>query len=139
VELYDWLLFLHVLSAVILVSAMTALWGLVFATRPDAPVLDGDAATRVGNLAGPMVGVGLMGTIVFGIWLALDVDSYEIWDGWIIASLVLWAFGGWAGDQSGRAFRRDPVGERRAAIRFQALNTVAILVILVLMIWKPGA
>jgi uncharacterized membrane protein len=139
VELYDWLLFLHVLSAFIVVGALVALWALVFATRPGAPVLQGTAPMRVGNLAGPLVGVGLTGTLIFGIWLALNVDRYEIWDGWIIAALVLWALGGWAGSRAGQLFQRDPVGERQAAIRLQALNSVAIVVILILMIWKPGA
>ena len=138
-ELYDWLLFLHVLSAFIVVGALAALWALVLATRAPAPVLTGEAPARFGGLAGPLVGVGMTGTLIFGIWLALDGDAYEIWDGWIIAALVLWALGGWAGDRAGRAFQRDPVGERQTAIRLQAVNSLAILVILVLMIWKPGA
>ena len=139
VEFADWLLFLHVLSAFVLVAALVALWGLVLATRPAASILDGEGATRLGNLAGPLVGVGMAGTLVFGVWLALDDDAYEIWDGWIIAALVLWAVGGWAGDRAGRAFQKDPVGGRADGIRLQALSSLAALVILVLMIWKPGA
>jgi uncharacterized membrane protein len=81
----------------------------------------------------------MMGTIVLGIWLAIDIDGYELWDGWILASLVLWALAGWAGGESGKTFARDPVGGRRTGIRLQALNSVGILAILVLMIWKPGA
>ena len=81
----------------------------------------------------------MVGVLVFGIWLAIDIDGYELWDGWILASLVIWALAGWAGDRAGRAFAEDPVGGRRRGIRFQALNSVGILVILVLMIWKPGA
>ena len=139
VELYDWLLFLHVLSAFLVVGALVALWALVLATRPPSPTLSGPAAGRFGGLAGPIVGVGMTGTLIFGIWLALNVDGYEIWDGWILAALVLWALGGWAGDRAGRLFQNDPVGGRSGAIRLQALNTAAILVILILMIWKPGA
>ena len=66
------------------------------------------------------------------------VDAYQLWDGWILASLVLWAIGGWAGGQAGKSFESGP-GGREAGIRFQAINSVAVLVILVLMIWKPGA
>lgn len=138
-DLYDWLLFLHVLSAVILVGALTALWSLVLATQPASPILGADGAMRFGRLGGPLVGVGMVGTIVFGIWLAIDVDGYELWDGWILGSLVLWAFAGWAGGKAGKEFQRDPVGGRSAGIRFQALNSLAVLVILVMMIWKPGA
>jgi hypothetical protein len=138
-ELYDWLLFLHVLSAFVLVGALTALWGLVLATRPSAPMLDAAGAMRFGRIGGPLVGVGMMGTIIFGVWLAIYVDGYELWDGWILASLVLWGFAGWSGGAAGKEFQRDAVGRRRAVIRLQALNSLAILVMLVLMIWKPGA
>ena len=134
----DWLVFLHVLSAVVLVGSLTALWALVLATRPAAPVINAASAMQVGRIWGPLVGVGLVGTIVFGIWLAIVDDGYEVWDGWIIAALVLWAFAGWAGGLAGREFR-DPVAGRPRGIRYQALSSLAVLVILVLMIWKPGA
>ena len=69
-----------------------------------------------GRTAGILVGVGMMGAIIFGVWLAIHVEAYQVWDGWILASLVLWAIGGWAGGQAGRAFesggrprRRDPL------------------------------
>ncbi|MDQ4030528.1 MAG: hypothetical protein M3168_05750 [Actinomycetota bacterium] len=138
-ELYDWLLFLHVLSAFVLVGALTALWGLVFATRPAAPLLDGGGATRFGRLGGPLVGVGMGGTIIFGIWLAIDVDGYELWDGWILASLLLWIVAAWSGGRAGKEFQADPVGRRRDGMRFQSFTSLVVLVILVLMIWKPGA
>jgi Predicted integral membrane protein (DUF2269) len=139
VNLYDWLLFLHVLSAFLAVGALTALWALVLGTRTGTQALAPEFAMRFGRSGGILVGVGMIGAIVFGIWLAIDVDGYELWDPWILASLVLWAFSGWAGGEAGKAFTADPVGRRAAGIRFQALNTVGVLVILVLMIWKPGA
>ena len=138
-DLYDWLLFLHVLSAFLAVGALTALWALVLGTRPAAPTVGADSQMRFGRAGGILVGVGMMGAIVFGIWLAIDVDGYELWDPWILASLVLWVFSGWAGGEAGKAFSRDPVGGRQAGIRYQALNSVGVLVILVLMVWKPGA
>jgi uncharacterized membrane protein len=138
-DLYDWLLFLHVLSAFLAVGALTALWALILGTRTTATDIDPGSAMRFGRTGGIVVGVGMMGAIVFGIWLAIDVDGYELWDGWILASLVLWVLGGWAGGSAGRHFERDPVAGRRAWIRLQALNSAAVLVILVLMIWKPGA
>jgi uncharacterized membrane protein len=138
-DLYDWLLFLHVLSAFLLVGGLTALWALILGTRAPAPGVDAGAAMSFGRLGGILVGVGMVGTIVFGIWLAIEVDGYEVWDAWIVASLVLWAFGGWAGGKGGKEFAADPVAGRRAGIRFQGLSTLAVLAILVLMIWKPGA
>ena len=94
---------------------------------------------RFGRPAGILVGVGMVGALVFGIWLAIDLDRYALWDAWLLASLVIWALAGWAGDRAGRAFASDPVGKRAAGIRLQALNSVGIVVILALMIWKPGA
>ncbi|MCP9488200.1 MAG: hypothetical protein MSC30_20355 [Gaiellaceae bacterium MAG52_C11] len=138
-DLYDWLLFLHVLGAFLAVGALTALWALVLGTRTAAPLLGADSTMRFGRGAGILVGVGMGVALVFGIWLAIDVDGYELWDAWILASLVLWAFAAWAGGASGKAFGGDPVDGRRAGIRYQALNSVGVLVILVLMIWKPGA
>jgi hypothetical protein len=139
VSLYDWLLFLHVLSAFLAVGALTALWALVLATPPAAPMLSPASAMSFGRTAGIVVGAGMMGAIVFGIWLAIDDDRYQLWDGWILASLVLWAISAWSGGRAGRAFEQDPIGGRRAGVRFQALNSVGVVVILVLMIWKPGA
>jgi hypothetical protein len=102
-------------------------------------MLSAQSAMRFGRSAGILVGAGLGLVLVFGIWLAIDVDGYELWDPWILASLVLWALSGWVGGRAGQAFERDPVGQRQAGIRFQTASSVAILVILVLMIWKPGA
>ena len=36
-DLYDWLLFLHVLGAFFAVGALTALWALILGTRGTAP------------------------------------------------------------------------------------------------------
>jgi len=137
--LYDWLLFLHVLSAFLLVGALVALWGLIIGTRLSAPLIAADDARLYGRIAGPIVGVGMIGAIVLGIALAIDSEDFHPWDAWIVAALVLWMVAGWAGGQAGRTFERDPVGGRRAGIRFQVINSIAILAILVLMIWKPGA
>jgi hypothetical protein len=137
-DLYDWLLFLHVFSAFAGVAALVVLWGLVAGTRGSDPAIDGSTASALGKSAGIGVGVGLTAALVFGVWLAIDIDGYELWDGWILASLVLWALGGWSGGRAGKEAERGPEG-RAGWIRFQAINSAAVLVILVLMIWKPGA
>ncbi|MEJ7792630.1 MAG: hypothetical protein WKF65_11735 [Gaiellaceae bacterium] len=138
-DLYDTLLFLHVLSTFVVVGALTALWALVIGTRTATPVLAADSAMRFGRTGGILVGAGLAGAIIFGVWLTIYDERYQLWDVWILVSLALWALAAWAGTQAGRAFAGDEDGGRQAGIRFQALNSVGILVILVLMIWKPGA
>jgi uncharacterized membrane protein len=135
----DWLLALHVLSAVTVIASLTMLWTLIVATRPSAPLIAAESAQAFGRVGGPLVGVGMMGAIVFGVWLAIDDDAYHVWDGWILASLILWAIAGALGGRAGQAFAKDPVAGRATGIRYQALTSVAIVAILLLMIWKPGA
>jgi hypothetical protein len=145
VDLYDWLLFLHVLSAFLGVAGMTVLWGLAAGTRGPEPALAGPTASSIGRAAGIAVGVGLMGALLFGIWLAIDVDGYELWDGWILGSLLLWAIAGAAGQRSGVHYQRaadegaDAVALRRSGLQFQVASTAAVALLLVLMIFKPGA
>jgi hypothetical protein len=139
VTLYDWLLFLHLLGAFVAVGSLTALWGLVLATRPSAPILAPDEAQRFGQIAGPVVGVGMGIALLFGIWLAIDSSRYHPWDGWIVAALVLWVVAVASGTRAGMTFQKDPVGGRQKGILLQTLNSLGILAILVLMIWKPGA
>jgi len=111
---------------------------------------------KVGNVA---VGAGALGTLVIGIYLALAVDSYAIWDGWIIAALVLWAVSGALGQRTGAAYmegmnkakeldaagKTGPDQELLALNRTQtgvilhALTSLAVLLILIDMIFKPGA
>ena len=141
-EWYDWLLFLHVLSAFLLVGSMTAFWALVVGTRPARPVLTQDAAGAIARPTNALVVAGTVGTLVFGIWLAIDHDDFQVWDGWVLASLVLWALAGGLGERSGKAFTKAMEGsleERRRGLLLHTGSSAAVLVILILMIFKPGA
>ena len=142
--MYDWLLFLHVLTAALLVGALAYFWALVLATRPGRALFGGVTSLRMARPASVAVGIGFVGTFIFGVWLAIYLDEYQPWDGWIIASLVGWAIGGAAGERSGRAL--TPVGDeypspatRRRGVLLHAVASLAAVVVLVLMIWKPGA
>jgi hypothetical protein len=142
VELYDWLLFLHVLSAFLLVGAITTFWALVIATKPNAPMLTQEAAGVIARPTNVVVIAGTVGTLIFGVWLAIDHDDYQVWDGWIIAALVGWAISGWLGDQSGKAFTAAMGGSlehRRRGLLFHTGSSLVVLVVLILMIFKPGA
>jgi hypothetical protein len=77
---------------------------------------------------------------VFGVWLALDVDGYELWDGWIIAALVLWIVGSAAAGRLGAAVReRGSVRGMDGARAMAGVMALATLLLLIDMIWKPGA
>lgn len=155
----DWIVALHLLSAFAYVAAIVLFWVLIVAVRrldtPDPTIAMGPVS-RLGTVA---VGIGGVGTLVFGIWLALSVGDYDLWDGWIIAAIVLWAIAGFFGQRTGVEYTRGvtkaielrdsgragPDTELLALNRTQrgltmhALVTVTVLLILVDMIWKPGA
>jgi hypothetical protein len=159
VTLDDWILALHVLSAFAYVGAIILFWVIIVAVwRLDAP----DPTIRLGpvaRLGTVVVGIGGAGTLIFGIWLALSFGDYDLWDGWIIAAIVLWAIAGALGQRTGVEYTRGvrkaielrdagragPDAELLALNRTQrglvlhALVTVTVLLILIDMIWKPGA
>jgi hypothetical protein len=130
VSLYDWLLFLHVLAAFLLVSGLAA-YGVL--------LLDGGGAAvrrALARPAGALWNVGGLGVLVFGVWLALNVDGYELWDGWIIAAIVLWLVAYGAGGQLERAVRE---GAFAGTHRLYLVMALASLALLIDMIFKPGA
>ena len=155
----QWLLALHVLSAFLLVAGMILFWVLIVAVwKADTPVgtIRLEPVVKIGNAA---VGIGAGGTIVLGIWLAFSVGNYAIWDGWIVAAIVLWVAGVALGQRAGAAYaepvkkaqelqvagQTGPNAELLALNRttkglvLQILVTVIILLIVIDMIWKPGA
>jgi uncharacterized membrane protein len=155
----DWMLALHVLSAFAYVAGIILFWVLILAVwRTDTPegTMRLEPAVKVGNAA---VGIGAGGTIILGIWLAFSVGGYDIWDGWIIAAIVLWLIAAELGRRTGAAYMQGmtkaqelqaagqtgPSSELLALNRtsngvlFHALASAAVLVILIIMIWKPGA
>jgi hypothetical protein len=136
---YDWLLFFHLLAAFLLsVTAVTY----------SAVALGAPAGGRTLFVADRCWDVGGLGTLILGVWLALYLDQYEIWDGWIIGAIVLWLVATGLGDGVRRGFADAEPGtpaaggvatvESRVAL-MHWLRTLAVVGLLVLMIWKPGA
>jgi hypothetical protein len=89
--------------------------------------------SRIGSVG---VIVGSTGTLVFGVVLALSIDGYALWDGWIVAALILWVIGVGTGMRSEAELGR---GNRRVGIRMHTISSIAIILVLADMIWKPGA
>ncbi|MCE3286872.1 MAG: putative integral rane protein [Gaiellaceae bacterium] len=155
----DWILALHVLSAFAYVAAIVLFWVLIAAVRrADTPdeTIRMEPIVKVGNGA---VAVGVGGTLIFGLWLAFSVGGYDIWDPWIIIALVLWAVAGGIGQRTGveftagmtRAKELEAAGQNGPSAELLAVNrtqrglwlhtaaSVVLLLILIDMIWKPGA
>ena len=132
--MYDLLVFLHVLAAFALVATVVMYTGFALGAR---------WAGLPATLAEVMWAIGGAGTLIFGVWLALYVDGYEIWDGWIIAALVLWAASAETGRRSAVAIGAQPGGDgtvdERAMARWHALRALLVLALLLVMVFKPGA
>jgi hypothetical protein len=158
--MYEWLLFLHVLTAFTLVAALVVFWVIgVVARNVDRPA-ESLRYFRVARPANLLVVVGTLGVLVLGIALAIERDEYEVWDGWILGAIVLWALAAETGRRGGMPYAEaknlaeglvaegrgeEPSAELRAklqdrgAIILNAVSSLLVLLILVDMIYKPGA
>jgi uncharacterized membrane protein len=131
---YHALLFLHVLSAFLLFGAVVMYSAFVLGAPVDR---------RARTVAEILWGVGGVGTLALGIWLALYLDAYKIYDGWIIAAIVLWFLATGTGAQTSRGVqpaadgRPVAIDSRAAAMHW--LRTLFVVVLLVVMVYKPGA
>jgi uncharacterized membrane protein len=131
---YHALLFFHVLAAFFLAVGVVIYSAFVLGGPVNRP-------TRL--VAEILWGVGGFGTLALGIWLALNRPEYEIWDGWIIAALILWVLATGSGAQASRGVQ--PVGDDSAVAvdrRTQIAHWMRVLYVvalLVVMVWKPGA
>ena len=125
--MYDWLLFLHILAAFMLAVTVVTY---------TAVALGAPAGGRTLFVADRCWDVGGLGTLILGIWLALHLDEYGIWDGWILGAIGLWVIATGLGET---VRKRLAEGETVAVSTMHWLRTLAVLGLLVLMIWKPGA
>jgi uncharacterized membrane protein len=160
VSFYDWLLFLHVASAFALVAALVVYGVIAVAGRNVDRARDSLRYFRIARPANVLVIVGTVGTLVFGIWLAIDSDAYQVWDGWILAALVLWVIAAVTGQRGGKSYAEaqklaqrlasenvadEPSPDLRALLQdrramwLNIVSSLAVLVLLVDMIYKPGA
>jgi hypothetical protein len=125
----DALLFLHVLSAFLLVGTVVMM---------SAVALGSTAPPRTLSVANLLWTVGGLGTLVFGIWLAIDEDGVDILDFWILAAIVLWAIATELGRRAQEAI--SDTGENRAQFeQWHWLRAAVVLLLLIDMIFKPGS
>lgn len=143
--MYDFLLFVHILTAFCVLAMVVVYSGFVL----------GGPATRPAMIVAQVLdNVGGAGTLIFGVWLALYVDGYGIFDGWILVAIALWMAAAETGRRTHAALVAEPgegsvaaVGGGTAtaaaidpiAIRWHLIRTAVIVLLLADMIWKPGA
>jgi hypothetical protein len=156
---YQWLLFFHVTGAFLLVGgSVVAVVLNVSALRRQRP---SEIALLLGlvRFAVAAIGVGMLVTIAFGLWLVSAAPyDYSYGSFWVIAALVLWAASNALGSRGGKRDRETRVLAERLAAAGDAPSAelsarlrdpvslalsygsgLAVLLILVDMIWKPGA
>jgi uncharacterized membrane protein len=158
VDFSDWLLALHVLAAFALIGALVLFSAVMVAgwavDRPRRAI----AYSRLAAIGGPLVGAGAGLALLLGIGLAIDLDEYRVWDAWILVSIVLWMIGGATGSRVGAHYagaqelaeRLEGAGDEpsselaaelsnRRVATLHVITVAAFTIILVLMVFKPGA
>jgi hypothetical protein len=159
VSFEDWVFALHLLMAATLVGSLVMSWivvvALLSAHTPGATL----SLHRVGMVGTATTVVGLVGVIGFGIWLTILRDAFQVWDGWVIAAIALWLLATIALLRSFVEYGK-PVAKAKAlatsgqigpdpeltalnrtatGLLLRALASAAIVLIVIDMIWKPGA
>jgi uncharacterized membrane protein len=156
---YDWLLFFHITGAFLLIGGGTIAGALNLAAlrsgrRPSEILLLFGLIRRI---AVPAIGIGTLLLFVFGLWLVHEA-GYGYGDGWIVAAILLLILGNAIGGYGGSRDRRTaeyarqlvaqgdaPSAELQARVR-DPISLVAsygsgliLVVLLAIMVWKPGA
>jgi hypothetical protein len=123
----DTLLFFHLIAAFLLAVTIVMY---------SAVALGATTSPRILFVADRCWDVGGLGTLIFGIWLALNLDQYDFFDGWILLALLLWFVATGLGQAVQRRIGGDDI---RSVIALHWIRTIVVVGLLVTMIWKPGA
>jgi hypothetical protein len=155
----DWIFALHLLSAATLVGSLVMSWIVVVALRSADTAQATLGLNRVAMVGTAAIVVGLVGAIGFGIWLAILRDDFQVWDGWVIAAIVLWSIATvallrsfveyakpaknaralLASGQTGASTELTALNRTSTGLLLRALASGSIVLIVIDMIWKPGA
>jgi hypothetical protein len=137
------LLSLHVLAAFAVAAPVAAL----LVTEIAMTAGGSERANALGGLVRASAVVfraGVAATLVFGLWLVFTRDSYSLWDGWVIAALLLWVAIGGLGDAAISRLKKvvgaeDEAGRLRRVLWLEAGAAAAVLAELAVMLWRPGS
>lgn len=154
----DWIFALHVTMGALLVGSLVMSWIVVVSLlRVDTPETT-LSLHRVELVATGAILIGLLGTISLGIWTAILRIEFHPWDRWVTAAYALWlvaaallwrSFGEFEKPaRKAKALlatsRKGPDADLLALNRtsrglvLRALASLAIVLIVVDMLWKPG-
>ena len=117
--MYDTLLFLHLIAAFLLAVTVVTY---------TAVALGAPAGGRTLFVADRCWDVGGLGTLVLGIWLALNLDQYDFWDGWILGAIALWFVATGLGQSTQRRWRPTPSADIAVMHWLRTLTVLGLLV-----------
>lgn len=129
----DALLFLHVLAAAAIFAAVVAFSGFLLGAR------FGISAARAFVV---LWRAGMLGVILFGLALAIDIDGYAPWDVWVLIAIVLWLAAGATSDRLAAAYLESAstgAAVPEPVVRVHAVHAAIVVLLLADMIWKPWA
>ncbi|HUQ21966.1 MAG TPA: hypothetical protein VM049_03035 [Gaiellaceae bacterium] len=154
-DFYDWALAFHLLAAFSVAAALVLYSVLVLVGRRMDTLEQTRTLFRVAPVGGPLIGAGMVVALVLGVVLAIDADAFEIWDPWVIAAIVLWAVFAELGRRTGAYYTEtqklaesgdggaesEVLARLRAptGARLHAANVAVFVLLLLDMIFKPGA
>ncbi len=125
--MYHTLLFFHLIAAFLLAVTIVMY---------SAVALGATSSPRMLFVADRCWDVGGLGTLIFGIWLALNLDQYDFFDFWILFALLLW----FVATGLGQSIQHRMGGEDMSAVNaMHWIRTIVVIALLVTMVWKPGA
>ncbi len=155
-DLTQWLLALHVSGAFLLLGG--GVFATVFNLSAQRSERPSEIALFLGltRIAVVAIAFGALLTLVVGFWLVSDQDA-SFSEAWLVLSLILWFAAVWAGQMGGTRDRQtrllaeelaagDDVATPELRDRLRDPRTLALdygsglmlVVVLALMIWKPG-
>ena len=154
---YEWLLFLHVTGAFLVIGGAVMAGVFNFSALRSGRPSDVVLFFRFARVAVAAIGVGLVLTLGFGLWLVHDA-GYGWGETWIVLALVLWVLSNALGGIGGKREKKVrelaerltaegdvPNADLSARLRDPVLlalswgSGIVVIAILALMIWKPGA
>ena len=151
----DWMIALHLLAAFAVAAALVLFSVLVYSGRRMKTLEETRTLFRLAPTGTVLITAGLGLVLVFGVILSLDSDAFEIWDGWIIAAIILLiAFGGVSqrtgayytdvqklAEAPGDGNEAEVLARLRAptGAMLHVASVVLFVLILLDMVFKPGA
>ena len=155
----DWIFALHLLTAATLVGALVMSWILVVALRSTDTARETLSLNRVAVVGTAAIIAGIVGTISLGIWLAILRAEFHPWDGWVIGAIVLWGIATVAvlrsvveyakpaqkarelvaSGKNGPDAELTALNRTSTGLLLRALASAAVVLIVIDMIYKPGA